>query len=285
MVPYRAAARTVVGGAVRWFSPSTRVVKDLPEWAGFGNQLFFCLWASAQRQRGTDLSLVRSARSAPWLEYFPLLESELTIGREDVRLADHRDVASWEDITAVGLPEGPTRDELTHFIERYLMPSKLFAPTVELTRGVTLNVRRGDYFSDPEVRGKFSFDQVAYIEVVLERLRAEGRAPEEIRVVSDDLAWCRERLSHLDGGQRVMQFVESEGPMGDLTCVASSRELVIMNSTFSIWAAYISNHLYGDNHALIHAPAFGTRPFDGTPWPSLDPRWDIVPNIPGGWDS
>lgn len=280
----RPAVRTVASSVARRMSPTDRVIKDLPDWAGFGNQLFFFLWASTQQRRGVNFRLVRSERSAPWFEHFPLLES-LTIARGEVRLGDRRDPTAWHDITSIDHPGTATREDVARFIRTYLLPSGVFARSAELARGLTLNVRRGDYFSDPEVRGRFSFDQIAYIEVVLDSLVARGCEPEEIRVVSDDLPWCRARLQHLGARTEALRFVDSSGPLGDLRTVACSRELIIMNSSFSIWAAWISTYLYGDNHRLIHAPAFGTRPFDGTPWRSLDPQWDIVRTIPGGWDS
>lgn len=281
----RAAVRAIASSASRRVRPTDRVIMDLPDWAGFGNQLFFFLWASTQQSRGAHFRLVRSSRSMPWLERFPLMAAELTIDRRETRLVDRRDTTPWADITAMGQPNMPSRDDVTHFIETYLMPSGLFGRSEELARGLTLNVRRGDYFSAPDVRGIFSFDQIAYIDAVLDTIDAHGRRPEQIRVVSDDLSWCRARLQHLGTAGTTVHFTDSSDPLEDLRTVACSRELVIMNSSFSIWAAYISNHVYGDNYGLIHAPAFGTRPFDGTPWPSLDPRWDIVADIPGGWDS
>lgn len=278
--PVRSAASMLV----RRVDGSDRVIKDLPEWAGLGNQLFFFLWASTQRRHGVDFHLVRSRRCEYWLEQFPRLAS-LTIDTTDVRLADSRDRTDWPTLSSLDRPSTPSRGDVNRFIDAYLLPSRLFDSRTRLNTGLTINVRRGDYFTDPEVRGRFSFDQIAYISVVMDRLRDEGRAPREIRVVSDDITWCRSRLQHLARETDALVFVESGGPVQDLRTVARSRELVIMNSSFSIWAAFISNVIHGDNHRLIHAPAFGTRPFDGSPWPSLDPRWDIITSIPGGWDS
>lgn len=280
----KATVRTIAASAAHKLAPTNRVVNDLPDWAGFGNQLFFFLRASSQRDRGVDYRVVRSDRSTYWINHFPLL-ADLTIGREDVRLADRRDSISWRLMSSIGVPGASSSQDMIRFIEGYLMPSGLFGREEKLERGLTLNVRRGDYFSDPKVRGLLSFDQIAYTQVVLDTLRAQGREPTEIRVVSDDLAWCRTRLKHFETDSTRLRFVDSNGPIEDLRTVACSRELIIMNSTFSIWAAHISNHVYRDNYGLIHAPVFGTRPFDGTPWPSLDPRWDVVADIPGGWDS
>lgn len=281
----RTQARTIAAFAARRVTRTDRVVKDLPDWAGFGNQLFFFLWADTQRHRGVDFRLVRSRRSTPWLEHFPLLASELTIDRREVRLTDRRDSTTWRTLSTIDTPGTPSRADVARFIRTYLMPSGAFNPCAELAEGLTLNVRRGDYYSDPQVRGLFSFDQIAYIQVVLEGLRALGRSPEDIRVVSDDIAWCQARLQHLTEWTTSLRFLDTGDPLSDLRTVACSRELIIMNSSFSIWSAYISNYLYGDNQEQIHVPAFGTRPFDGTPWPSIDPRWDVVPTIPGGWDS
>lgn len=280
----KAAVRPALSQTARWLSRTDRLVKDLPEWAGFGNQLFFFLWASTQQRNGANAKLVRSERSRYWLQQFPLLSSTLTIDRAEVRLADRHDTTDWRTLSTIGQPSTPSTNDVHDFIEEYLMPSGFFARDEELATGLTLNVRRGDYFSDPQVRGLFSFDQLAYIQAVLDRLAAE-RAPSQIRVVSDDLTWCRARLMHLGDATESLQFVQSVDPIIDLQNVACSRELIIMNSSFSIWAAYISNFLYGDNERLIHVPAFGTRPFDGVPWPSINPRWDIVRSIPGGWDS
>ena len=280
----RAAARTIASPVMLRVAPTGRVVKDLPDWAGFGNQLFFFLWASTQTSQGVDFRLVRSPRSQDWITQFPML-AELTIPRTEVRLGDRRDDTSWEQISSVDHPGAATHEDMRRFIARYLLPSGIFRRRADFERGLTVNVRRGDYYSDPKVRGLFSFDQIAYIETVLEA-RKEGRyRPEVIRVVSDDIAWCQARLQHLQDYTDELAFVATGDPISDLRAVACSRELIIMNSSFSIWAAYISNYLYEDNLHLVHVPAFGTRPFDGTHWPSLDRRWDIVSTIPGGWDS
>lgn len=106
-----------------------------------------------------------------------------------------------------------------------------------------------------------------------------------MRVVSDDIEWCKERLRHLDHETDRLVFIEGDIPAHDPRTVACSRELIIMNSSFSIWAAYISNYLYVDNHDSIRLSAFRTRPFNGELWPSVDSRWDVIWDIPGGWDS
>lgn len=57
------------------------------------------------------------------------------------------------------------------------------------------------------------------------------------------------------------------------------------NSTFSYWCAYISNVLHRDNYAEVYAPWFHARTIDGGRAYQLDPRWSVITDIPGGWDS
>lgn len=259
----------------------SRAVYGMPEWAGFGNQLFFLLWAASQQWQGRDYRMVRSARSEPWLEKFPLMRDELTVDRGEVRFRDRRDRAPFDP-----MPGKFTADERARFIERYLAPAGLLDREPAGTDELTVNLRRGDYYSDPQVRGLFSFDQLAYLGVVLDRLAGDGRGRfERITVVSDDIAWCRARLGMLDEHADEVQYAAGGDPLGDLATLAAARNLVITNSTFSIWGAYLSNFRHGDNHADVFAPAFGTRPFTGEPWDSVDRRWSVIDAIPGGWDS
>ncbi len=100
-------------------------------------------------------------------------------------------------------------------------------------------------------------------------------------MVSDGLDWCREHLGWLDDRVEEVSYADGATPQRDLMEVASSARLVITNSTFSYWAAYISNATHG-TYAQTWAPRFFWR--SGRPTTSLDPRWTIVENLPGGWD-
>lgn len=259
----------------------SRSVLALPDWAGIGNQLFFLLYASHQQRIGRDFKIIRSARSEDWLKSFPLMRDELTIAPEDARFRDQRDDVAWSELS--------TRldaDERAPFIARYLVSAGVFAGReLGMPSTLTVNIRRGDYYSDPNVRGLFSFDQIAYLRVVMDRVRTTGNHLTTILVVSDDIAWCRARLGFLEREAPELIFVTDGDPITDLATIACARNLVITNSTFSIWGAYVSNFLHGDNFGCIYAPAFTTRPHSGEPSRSLDRRWSIIDDIPGGWDS
>ena len=147
---------------------------------------------------------------------------------------------------------------------------------------MTVNVRRGDYYSEPHWRELYGFDVAAYV-----RLAVEGslrQAPIDIvRVVSDGPDWCREHLAFLREYAEVEFQSPTDGPTENLIQLASADRLILANSTFSYWAAYISNVWHGDNHDRTWAPWFHRRDFlNGGAW-QLDPRWSVVRDIPGGW--
>lgn len=113
----RTTLRRVASWGARSIAPTGRVIRDLPAWAGSGNQLFFYLRACAQRRRGVDYWLVRGDRATDWLVQFPELR-RLTIDSSEARLADTRDDAPWHLVSSVGRsPATPTWDDVRIFIE------------------------------------------------------------------------------------------------------------------------------------------------------------------------
>lgn len=107
--------------------------------------------------------------------------------------------------------------------------------------------------------------------------------PSEILVVSDDVTWCRRELAWL-ADLVVVRHLDDPAPVRDFAAVAGARRMVITNSTFSYWAAHLSNLVHGDNHAEVWAPRFFDRTQNGGDSWLLDERWSIVEDLPGGWD-
>ena len=59
---------------------------------------------------------------------------------------------------------------------------------------MVVNVRRGDYYSEPHLRRTYAFDVAGYVEEALGRMATSSAIP-EVAFVSDGLEWCR---AHLD---------------------------------------------------------------------------------------
>ena len=239
---------------------------------GFGNMLYAYLYAATERSRGRDCAVLLAPVMEPWLPHYPGLRA-LTVVRDQVGRWDRRDW-TWRDHYGRDF----ARADLEGFIDAYL--------TEGLPEGdssaVVVNVRRGDYYSEPHLRATYAFDIAGYLEVALGRMADAAPIP-EIAFVSDGLEWCR---THLDALARERADVVSYlggSPHESFVRVAGARRLVGTNSSFSYWGGYVGTHRFG-GAAHVVMPRFHARLGDDWSAYQLDPGWDVVEEIPGGWD-
>jgi hypothetical protein len=217
----------------------------------------------------------------PWLERLPLVREQLVITSRDVRIWDRRESGYY-----MVFGEDFTRPELHAFIGECLVGSPLLGTPLPRPEVVTVNVRRGGYYSKPVLRGLYGFDILGYLEVALPRVMAAGQEVDTIRVVSDDIDWCMLKLDAIL--RRFAPSIEyaprTDSPQENFRLVAGAMRLVSTNSTFTYWAGFVSNVLFGsDSHVVV--PIFHARHLEGGRARGIDPNWDIVEDIPGGWDA
>ena len=245
---------------------------------GLGNILYLALWAWRGRQQGLDTWFLATHRLAPWVESFPRLQ-ELALPQEQVALGDLR--RSARD-TFGQFGEDFTRNELRAFIQDVLPldPAGFAADTI------VVNVRRGDYYSVPAIRGYFGFDIDAYLHLALPASVAAQGPVSRIHVVSDGLGWCHARLGWMARFCDELTWAQpTDTPAENFLVVATAERIIMTNSTFSYWAGYLHDVLHPGMEASVWAPSFFMRGSEGGRSHSLDPTWSIVPDIPGGWDS
>lgn len=257
-----------------------RIVRMTPDGLGFGNFLYLWLRSDLLQREGHDYRVLHVSAMDPWLELLPTVRDQLLVLREDVRVWDRRD-PSWGQ----RFGEEFTRQQLRDFIRQHLLPSELTRPEAARPRSVTVNVRRGDYYSDPVFRGRYSFDIEAYLDEALGRSVDVGGPVDHVLVVSDGIEWCRTRLDRMlsRGGAEVEYAPQSASPASNFHVVSTSSRIIGTNSTFSYWAGYVSNVIHGP-HSQVVMPAFHARHMDGGRAYQLDPTWEIIHDIPGGWD-
>lgn len=137
--------------------------------------------------------------------------------------------------------------------------AKLFLNVKTILPGCcAVHVRRGDYVGNPHF-AQFSMDY--YIE-------AMALMPYEFYVFfSDDIEFCMKKFSFLGDRARFSTFQDND--VADLRKIAGSDAVIMSNSTFAWWGAWLSGH----NNVV--APK---RWFDG---PSLD--LDTSDLIPERW--
>lgn len=251
------------------------------EGLGFGNVLYLWLHASLRQARGEEYRVLTPPPMTPWLAMLPAVRDRLTVDRARVRLTDRREHGWFSEFGT-----DFTREELQRFVREFLLGTPLLPRSGPADPGsVTLNVRRGDYYSQPHFRGTYGFDIPAYVEIAL--ARAAAREPvERVLVVSDGLDWCRLKLDPLLRAHvtRVDYVSESDTPQENFRTVATSRRVIGTNSTFSYWAGYVADVLHGPR-AHVVMPRFHARLREDPGAYQLDPAWDVVEDIPGGWDA
>lgn len=249
-----------------------REVAWAPERMGLGNLLTLGQWASSAPDRYV---LLHPAR-AEFIGWFPELRTRRFLTRDEVRFTDQR-AAPWRGERSVR----PDPDRRTAYIKDLLLPGSSVTEGPTLRGTLVVNVRRGDYYSVPEHRAEFGFNVPAYVETALALAVAEGGAPRAIHVVSDDGAWCAERLGALLEGVASVTYAQP-GAAGHFNSVVRAERLIITNSTFSYWGGFVGDVRRPGRQVVV--PWLFSRSLDGgDSGPQISADWRVVESIPGGW--
>ena len=131
--------------------------------------------------------------------------------------------------------KGLLQEELTPKIE----PKKDVASILKQmkqTNSVCLNVRRGDFLNESNVRS-FSVCTRKYYENAIEILRYKLDNP-VFYVVSDDITWCKENIVGPDICYTPLNLPVYES----LRLIYTCKHFIISNSTFSWWGQFLSRN-------------------------------------------
>ena len=283
----RATARRVLapGLSVVRRRLGRRVVNWTPDFMGFGNQLYLWAWAHAHQDETPEPRVLVIDKMRYWIPHFPAVRPWL-VEPDDVGLLDQR-AHHWADPEAhSGDRRGFTDESRTAFVRDWLLTSPDLAGIAgsDLARDdvLTLNVRRGDYYSNPAHRPEFAIDLATYLRAAVDGAVSADGVPRRVHVVSDDPGWCRRELAWLaDVAPRVTYPDPSDGPIDNFRDICSSRRLVISNSTFSMWGAAVAAVALGETR--VWAPAFFQRRYGPGRCYEYDAQWSFVDDLPGGW--
>jgi hypothetical protein len=129
------------------------------------------------------------------------------------------------------------RAELQGRADRSLYEPAVLA-AVDDEAAVAVQFRRGDYVTDPATSASIGVCPPAYYRDAVALVRERVASPRWV-VFSDDLPWCR---ANVDLEKAV--FVERAGgtPVDDLHLAASCRHIILANSTFSWWSAWLNEN-------------------------------------------
>jgi hypothetical protein len=233
-----------------------------------GNYLYFFLHAYASALRGSEYRVLDTGLAEEWYAAFPALRG-LSVNR--TRIYDQREHIPPLFYQAYG--QDFTQDELTRFVRDILpIPGLLsFDPDT-----VTVNVRRGDYYQSPERSDEFGFDIPSYLTTAFGL--AEARGPlNRVVVVSDDVEWAGRAVTAARPNLDHCELIHGS-PVEQFLILARSPRLILANSTFSYWGAYLSDVIHGQ--ADVWAPDLHSRAaMAGRAWQHA-PWWTTVATVP-----
>ena len=262
-----------------------RVVNWTPEFMGFGNQLYLWAWAHAHQDQIPAPRVLVVDKMRYWIPHFPSVQPWLMEAGK-VGVLDQR-AHSWaEPLAHSSDPRGYTDESRAAFIREWLLTAPALASVVcsDLAADdvLTLNVRRGDYYSNPVYRPEFAIDLATDLRLAVDAALAKDGPIRRIHVVSDDADWCRLQLSWLDEVADEVTYPDQfEGPINNFRDICSARRLVISNSTFSIWGAAVAGVALGETS--VWAPSFFQRRYGPGRCYEYDQHWNFIGELPGGW--
>lgn len=104
---------------------------------------------------------------------------------------------------------------------------------------VGIHVRRGDYLKEKQYQGICDID---YYTRAISIFKEKFKAP-VFYVFSNDMRWCEDNLGNLMGDSRVVyvDWNKGEDSYCDMQLMTFCKGLIIANSSFSWWGAFLNN--------------------------------------------
>ncbi len=105
---------------------------------------------------------------------------------------------------------------------------------------ISIHVRRGDYLKVPNYAGLCGIE---YYRGAIRYVLARVESP-HFFVFSDDMTWCRKHIRELTGEENTtyVDWNRGEESVLDMLLMSHCRHMIIANSSFSWWGAFLNNH-------------------------------------------
>lgn len=256
--------------------PSTTEVIITPGGARWGNLLYFFLRAFIFEQQGKSLRILYSKHMNELLLYFPDL-SKYVIEEKKVKFHHKKDSSNnFYQVFGKDFME----EDLNAFIKKYITGSSAIKEfLIQIPEpgsdDLTINIRRGDFYEKGNL-SLYGYDQIGFTKHVFHQY-LKGRTWKKINILSDNMEWCQENFAFLDEYTDELNFPDISGK--EVICsflwVSKSKNLILSNSTFSFWGAYISNYLY-NSYQNTYCPIFGSRRIENTDLYQYNPKWVMI---------
>ncbi len=123
--------------------------------------------------------------------------------------------------------------------------NKDLAKQIEVTQSVAIHIRRGDFLTN-QLHNTF---EMSYIHNAIQFIVSKLGENIKLFIFSDDLDWCKMNLTFIYP-ELQRYYCDGGGTKEDLHLMSLCKYFIIANSSFSWWAAWLSNY----KNKLIIAP-------------------------------
>lgn len=278
--PFPRALRLAKAGLLNIVRSGPRTVDFPVDNARLGNLLYIWMNAMTQQRDGKDFRVAVTKTSTEWLAPFTAVHQDLLVERRSIGLTDRRISGGYYQ----GFGTHFTVDDLNEFCTRYLLDSPLMrqfkAEAIDLgmrdEHQVTVNVRRGDYYSVPQHRDRYGLDIEGFVSAAIQEQLKFGPIS-DVYLISDDVPWCLEHLTYLEERGITLHASPSSSPARDLALLGHSDRLVLTNSTFSYWGGYMAT--VRNPHSNIVVPLFHAKDWLNGRAFQLHPDWTALPGF------
>ena len=150
-----------------------------------------------------------------------------------------------------------TWDELIY----KLKTSPKFSPLIKSLpmQRIAIHLRFGDYSDDKKTKSLHGLTDFSYYKEAIEFFQTDFEGVCQLLVVTDDVNKAKEMFKSFD--ERLnLNFVSNSEPLADLVELARSSHLIISNSTFSWWGAWIASKIH--NSKVIYPRPWFADPLD-----------------------
>ena len=110
---------------------------------------------------------------------------------------------------------------------------------MERENSVGIHIRRGDYLLTGAFRGLCNLD---YYKAGIDKMMSDG-LPHTFYIFSNDIEWCKENITPLVRNSKLTMVTCNTGKNScwDMFLMTHCKDLIIANSTFSWWGAFLNN--------------------------------------------
>lgn len=145
---------------------------------------------------------------------------------------------------------------------------KIESSILQKQEPISIHVRRGDYLSDKEFGGICT---PQYYKNAIDEIYKRCQNP-YFYIFSNDIEWCRKHLSDFMQGHKFVDCNKGEDSWCDMYLMSLCKNMIIANSSFSWWAAYLN--LRKDK--IVFAPPIWTH--NKKKYQRQLPNWILVNN-------